>query len=74
MSTLGFLKDVLSGKKKLMKSAALNGIPKIPKIPEINARLIWDEIKNEQQISEYFPSSYVHSNRVPDRDYMFNVD
>ena len=73
MTTLQFLKEVLSGKKHLMKTTDLVGIPKIPRIPEINASLIWNEIKDEQQIVQYFPSAYVSSNRVPDREYMFNV-
>lgn len=73
MCTLSFLREVLSGSKKLMKVNNLSGIPKIPRIPEINTKLIWEEIKSEEQISIYFPSVYLFGIRIPDREYMFNV-
>lgn len=74
MSTLCFLREVLRGTKKLMKVSDLTGIPKIPRIPEINARLLWEEIKEEAQITIYFPSVYLIGSRIPDRNYMFNVN
>ncbi len=68
-----FFNDVLSDKKRPMKKADLTGIPKIPRIPEINTSLIWSDIKNEEPIIQYFPSFYVLNNRIPDREFMFNV-
>jgi hypothetical protein len=73
MCTLAFLKDVLKGSKKLLKNNAVAGIPKIPKIPEVNAQLIWNDIKNDQLVAVYFPDAYIHGNRTPDRNFMFTV-
>lgn len=72
MCTLKFMKDVLAKKKLLMKVAEITGIPEIPRIPEINAELIWSDIKKEPQITAFFPDVYVTSIRVPDRTYMFS--
>ena len=49
------------------------GIPDIPRIKEINASVIWEDIKNEEAIMDYFPEIFVSTNRVPNRDYMFRV-
>ena len=73
MCTLGFLKQVLSGNRSLLKVSEINGIPKIPRIPEINAGKIWTDIRGEERIAVYFPENYTVSNRVPDREYMFTV-
>lgn len=62
------------GKKELMKIDKVMGIPKIPRIPEIKAEEIWQELKKETQITKYFPQVYVESNRIPNRDYMFSVN
>ena len=51
----------------------INGIPPVPRIPEINAEAIWNDIKQEQNITKYFPEIYVTSVRVPDRTYLFTV-
>lgn len=73
MCTLLFLKDVLKGSKTLLKTSDVTGIPKIPRIPEINSADIWKDIKGDPEIAKYFPDSFVHSNRVPDRNFMFTV-
>lgn len=73
MCTMVFLKAVLSGHKRLMKVEQIHGIPKIPRIPEVNCQEIWRDIKNEAQIIVYFPDSYVNSDRTPDREYMSTV-
>ena len=49
------------------------GIPDIPRIRAINCSVIWEDIKNDPIISMYFPSIFVQSTRVPNREYMFNV-
>lgn len=73
MCSLSFLKDVMVGKKSLMKIDKVMRIPKIPRIPEIKAEEIWEELKKETEITKYFPQVYVESDRVPNRDYMFSV-
>ena len=49
MCTLTFLKEVLNGNKSLLKMSKINGIPPVPRIPEINAEAIWNNIKQEQK-------------------------
>ena len=74
MCTLTFLKDVLAKRKSLLKVAQITGIPEVPRVPEVNAELIWQDIKSEPEINKYFPDSYFNGARVPDRTYMFTVD
>ncbi len=74
MCTLTFLKDVLAGKKNLLKISNIVGIPDLPKIREINAAVIWADIKRDRTIRGYFPDAYITSERTPNREYMFNVD
>ena len=74
MCTLVFLKDVLSKRKELMKMNQITGIPQIPRIPEINCQLIWNEVKYISEISKFFPDIYINSIRIPDRTYLFTVD
>ena len=73
MCTLTFRKDVLSGRKSLLKVTQIAGVPDVPRIPQINAETIWNDIKHENTIIQYFPEIYVNSARIPDRTYMFVV-
>ena len=73
MCTLIFLKNVLSGEKKLLKVSDTAGIPDIPKMREFNAHVIWNDIKGDAQIRQYFPEIYLTSDRTPQREYMFKV-
>lgn len=73
MCTLTFLKSVLNGKKKLMKITQIVGIPDIPRIKEINSSIIWNDIKNDAVIGNYFPDILLATDRTPDRTYMFSV-
>ena len=72
MCSLKFLKDVLAKRKSLMKVSEITGIPEIPRIPDINAEMIWKDIKKKAQIIAYFPDSYVNSVRVPDRTHFLS--
>ena len=53
-----------------MKTSQITGIPEIPKIPEINAEVIWKNIKHESDITKYFPERYITGARIPDRTYL----
>lgn len=74
MCTLTFLKEVLSGKKRLIKEISITSKPDIPRIKEINAKVIWNDIRHELKIQQYFPDIYLNTNRVPNRKYMFSVN
>ena len=73
MCTLTFMREVLRGEKKLLLASATTGIPDIPRIREINAAVIWADIKGDDIIRIYFPEIFVTTNRTPNRDYMFKV-
>jgi len=74
MCTLTFMRDVLKGEKKLLMASATTGIPDIPRIREINAAVIWADIKGDETIKQYFPDIFTDSERTPNRDYMFKVE
>lgn len=48
-------------------------MPKIPKIPEIDVKSIWFEIRTDSEFSSYFPDYYITSKSAPDRTYFFTV-
>ena len=41
MCSLIFLKNIIIGKKKLLKVREVNGLPIIPKVPEISVVKLW---------------------------------
>jgi len=73
MLTMDFLKDVLSGKKSLLKVSQLKEVDKIPRYPEIHVPTLWADLKTDEQIKKYFPDSFIYKSRIPQRDYMFSV-
>ena len=72
-TTLSFLKQFLKGKKKLLRNKEINMIPKIPRIKEIEVRTIWEDIRNEESVAEYFPDSMVLGKRLHFCSYLFTV-
>ena len=54
MCTLTFLREVLKGQKKLLMISATTAIPDIPRIREINAAVIWADIKGDETIGFCF--------------------
>jgi hypothetical protein len=73
MLTLNFLKQVLSGKKKLMKHNQLKECNYLPRFYEIDTRQIWNEVKNHSEIQPFFPDSFINLKRVPYRPFLFTV-
>ena len=61
MCKLTFLKDVLAKRKILLKVSEITGIPQVPRVNEINSATIWEDIKTEEKIKQYFLS---HTLRV----------
>ena len=73
MCSMPFLKKVLNGKKQLLKMTDSGSIPHIPRLPEISLEKFWNELKNDDDFSQYFPDAYYNEGRVPDRRYFFTV-
>lgn len=73
MISLTFLKDILSGKKSLLRMDEVKIIPRIPKIPEVDVKQLWLETHKEPKLSQYFPAIYISSGRVSNRNYYFTV-
>lgn len=61
------------GTKQLLLLSQVKSIPKIPRLAEIDVRLFWADLKQDETFSKYFPRVYQNINRVPDRTYFFTV-
>ena len=66
-----FLKDVLVGKKHLMKKHQVNYI-NVPHYDELSVVSLWPDLKKDADFMAYFPAVYPKG-RGPPRDYFFNV-
>ena len=66
-----FLKDVLVGKKHLMKKQQVNYIT-VPHYDELAVKALWPDLKKDADFMSYFPSVYPKG-RGPPRDYFFNI-
>ena len=58
IATLPFLKNVLAGRKKLLKIDSNTIFPHIPKIPELKTYNVWQQIKNLPDVQLYFPQFF----------------
>ena len=67
---VGFCKDILSGKKKLLKFAEVNWIENVPQWEEFTAQYVWNSVKNDRTITCYFQE---YTKTFPSRDYLLNV-
>ena len=66
-----FLKEVLAGKKQLLKKAEVNYIH-VPHYDEISVKALWPEVKKDGDFMAFFPSVYPKG-RGPPREYFFNI-
>lgn len=73
MFTLTILKDVLKGSKKLLKLSESAMIPHIPKLPEMDIKLLWKDIRQDDKMAQYFPEIYVKRKSTPNRNFFFIV-
>ena len=66
-----FLKEVLSGKKKLYE---LNDVKRInvPKYDELSVLSFWPQMQKDDKFMQYFPAHFPKG-RVPDREYFWNI-
>ena len=66
-----FLKEVLAGKKRLLRKAEVRSI-QVPHYDELSVRRLWPDLKKDDEFASYFPSTYP-SDKGPPRDYFFNI-
>ena len=66
-----YAKEILSGKKKLLKLQDVKFISVI-KYDELSVKHLYDKFLGLNGVKDYFPSQYAKG-RQCDRDYMFNV-
>ena len=52
-----FLKDVLCGKKALMKKADVVKVT-VPHYDELSVKALWPSISNDPEFIQYFPEKY----------------
>ena len=71
MMNKDFLKDILADRKKLLTMKEVDFI-NVPKYDELSVKNIWPMIQNDPEVLAYFPSK-LPKNRLPDREYTFNV-
>jgi len=70
--TLAFAKEVLAGRKKLLKLKEVNWIDKVPNWEETTTKIIWNEMRSKfPQVVEYFPK--YPKTRLPEKSYLLNV-
>ena len=69
--TTSFAKDVLSGKKKLLKLKEVLWVTNVPRYKEICSKAIWNEAKSANGITIYMPD--FPESRLPQKAYLLNV-
>lgn len=52
-----FLKDVLAGKKQLMKKVEVQKIS-VPHYDELSVKALWPQFKSDEEFTQYFPDTY----------------
>ena len=72
--TSAFGKDVLCGKKKLLRKAEIKWVEHLPNWKEFSTKRIWGSCKNRSEwskISKYFPD--LTGDTLPNKQYLVNV-
>ena len=65
------LKDVLSGRKSLMKKGEVQHV-QVPHFDELSVRNIYPMFKKDAKFQSFFPDKYP-KDKGPPRTYFFNV-
>ena len=66
-----FIKDVLAGKKMLMKKSEVVSI-EVPHYDELSVRQLWPDLKKDQVFMKYFPTKFP-KDKGPPRKYFFDI-
>ena len=69
--TKDFLKDVLAGKKDLLKKSEVITV-EVTHYDELSVKALWPEFKKDAAMNCYFPDKYPVG-KGPPREYFFNV-
>ena len=69
--TKDFLRDVLAGKKHLLKKKKVNHIH-VTKYDEISVKGLYPHFKNDKEFLQYFPDKYP-KDKGPPREYFFDI-
>ena len=69
--TTSFAKDILSGKKKLLKLSEVLWVNDVPRYREICSKAIWNEVKTDDNLTVYMPD--FPKSRLPQKAYLLNV-
>ena len=69
--TKDFLKQVLAGKKQLMKRADVQEVA-VPHYDELSVKHIYPMFAKDAEVMQYFPDAYPKG-KGPPREYFFNV-
>ena len=66
-----FLKEVLIEDKRLLPLSNVNWV-NVPLFDELAVIKLWPMVRSDEQFAKCFPTK-LPKNRVPDRDYFFNI-
>ena len=66
-----FLKDVLCGKKSLMKKQDVQKIT-VPHYDELSVKALWPQLSKDPEFTKYFPDKYP-TGKGPPRQYFFDI-
>ena len=66
-----FLRDVLTGKKNLMKKAEVREVA-VPKYDELSVVKLYPTFKDDKKFLSFFPDKFP-KDKGPPRDYFFNI-
>lgn len=66
-----FLKDVFAGRKHLIPLSQIRPI-KVPDYDELSVKNLWPEVKEDKELSIYFPNDFGDKN-LPPREFFFNI-
>ena len=66
-----FLKDVLGGKKMLMKKSQVQKVS-VPHYDELSVKSLWPQFSKDKEFTQYFPDKYPVG-KGPPRQYFFDI-
>ena len=69
--TTQFSRKILSGEKKLLELDKVNWIQDIPHMKGLSVQRMWNELKKNQDVIQYFPA--YSKTRWPSKKYLMNV-
>jgi len=66
-----FLRDILNGKKRLLKKNQVNFIH-VPYFDELSVKNLWEDVKDDEEIQYYFQDKFPNE-KGPNRKYFFDI-